>query len=111
MDLGGLLTEAAEHAARLAARQVKRQLKPLRRGAFRTRRPGDETPMWNACVALLRQELQPWGSKVRLARYLGVPKQRINDFLKNRSRMPDAETLLRILNWLAQKKNGRDLSL
>jgi hypothetical protein len=111
LDLGWILAEAADMAAREAARRVKRQLVPPRRGAFRTRRPGVETPMWNACVVLLRQELKPWGSKVRLARYLGVPKQRVTDYLKNRSRMPDAETLLSILNWLAQKRTGRDLSL
>ncbi len=67
--------------------------------------------MWNACAAMLREELKPYGSKVRLARYLGIPKQRITDYLKNNSRMPEAETLLLILNWLAQKQSGRDLSL
>jgi len=67
--------------------------------------------MWNACAAMLRKELKPHGSKVRLARYLGIPKQRVSDFLRNGSRMPEAETLLQILNWLAQKQAGRDLSL
>jgi hypothetical protein len=67
--------------------------------------------MWNACVGLLRSELKPFGSKVRLARFLGIPKQRLNDYLKLRSRMPDAETILQMLNWLAQKRAGVDLSL
>jgi len=107
LNLGGLLAEVAE----ASARQVKKKLKPNRRGSYLTRRPGVETPMWNACAAMLRDELKPYGSKVRLARYLGIPKQRVTDYLKNGSRMPEAETLLQILNWLAQKQTGRDLSL
>jgi hypothetical protein len=67
--------------------------------------------MWNLCAALLREELRVVGSKVRLARYLGVPKQRLNDFLTGHSRLPDAELTLQMLNWLAQKRGGRDLSL
>ena len=46
-----------------------------------------------------------------IARYLGVPKQRLHDFLKGRTRLPDAELTLRLLNWLAHKRAGRDLSL
>jgi transcriptional regulator with XRE-family HTH domain len=107
MDLGALLADAAEEGAK----KVKKQLKPRRRGSYLTRRPGDDTPMWNACATLLREELKPYGSKVRLARFLGIPKQRLSDYLKNGSRMPEAETLLRILNWLAQKQGGRDISL
>ena len=107
MDLGALLAEAAE----AGAKHMKKQLKPRRRGSYLTRRPGQETPMWNACAALLRDQLSPHGSKVRLARYLGIPKQRLSDYLKNGSRMPEAETLLQILNWLANKQAGKDLSL
>ncbi|MFA6031170.1 MAG: helix-turn-helix transcriptional regulator [Elusimicrobiota bacterium] len=107
MDLGGLLADAAE----AGAKQLTKQLKPRRRGSFLTRRPGAETPMWNACAALLREELKPYGSRARLARFLGIPKQRLSDFLRNGSRMPDAETLLRVLNWLAQKRAGRDIAL
>ena len=107
MDLGGLLADAAE----AGAKQVKKQLKTRRRGSYLTRRPGEDTPMWNACAALLREQLKPHGSKVRLARFLGIPKQRLSDYLKNGSRMPEAETLLQILNWLAQKQAGRDISL
>lgn len=107
LDLGGLLAEVAE----VSARQLRKKLKPTRRESYLTRRPGDDTPLWNACAAMLRAELKPYGSKVRLARYLGIPKQRVTDFLKNGSRMPEAETLLQMLNWLAQKRTGRDLSL
>ena len=107
MDLGGLLAEAAG----ASVKQMSKALKPRRHGAFKTRRPGEDTPLWNTCTALIREELKHYGSKTRLARYLGIPKQRLNNFLKDSSRMPDAETALQMLNWLAHKKAGEDLSL
>lgn len=107
LDIAGLLAEAAEAGAKRAAKA----LRPRRRGAFKTRRPGADTPLWNECALLLRAELKPYGAKVRLARYLGIPKQRLNDYLTGRSRLPDAELALQMLHWLAQKRAGRDLSL
>ncbi len=107
LELGGLLAEAAEAGAKKAVKT----LRPRRRGSYLTRRPGEESPLWNLCAAQLREELTPLGAKVRLARYLGVPKQRLNDYLTGRTRLPDAEVTLRLLNWLAQKRAGRDLSL
>jgi len=107
LEVGGLLADAAE----AGAKQLQKGLKPVRRGAFKSRQPGLETPLWNECAVMLRQELKPFGAKVRLARYLGIPKQRLTDYLKGCRRLPDAEMTLRMLNWLAQKKAGRDLSL
>lgn len=106
-DLGGLLYDAAEAAARSAKSAVRQR----RSGSYLTRRPGAESPLWNICADLLRAELHVRGSKVRLARMIGVPKQRLNDFLKANDRLPDAELTLQLLNWLAQKRAGRDLSL
>lgn len=111
MELGLFMAEEAVKLAARNAAQVKRALRPGRRRAFATRRPGAETPMWNVCVALLRQELAPFGAKVRLARYLGIPRQRLNDFLTGRRRLPDAELTLLMLHWLAEKRAGRDVSL
>lgn len=107
LDLSGLLADAAE----TGAKQLGKTLRPRRRGSHATRRPGAETPLWNACAVLLREDLRPFGAKVRLARFLGIPKQRLNDFLTGRNRLPDAELALQMLNWLAQKRGGRDLSL
>jgi len=107
LDLGALLADAAE----AGAKQMKKQFRPKRRGSYLTRRPGVDTVMWNACAALLREELKPHGSKVRLARYLGIPKQRLSDYVKGGRRMPDAEATLQMLNWLAHKRAGRDLAL
>jgi len=107
VDMGALLATAAE----AGIKQAGKSLQPRRRGSYLTRRPGPDTPLWNVCAIRLREELRPLGSKVRMARYLGIPKQRLNDYLKVGSRMPDAETLLQMLNWLAHKQAGRDLSL
>lgn len=100
-----LLGEAAEAGLRQVGKPLRR-----RRG-YRTRRPGPETPLWNALAVRLQDELRPYGSKVRLARYLGIPKQRIYDFLRGHSRLPDAELTLRLLHWLLEHAAGRDPSL
>jgi hypothetical protein len=107
VELGLML---GEEAMRQAAR-TKRALRPARRGAFATRRPGAETPMWNLLTPQLREALKPFGAKARLARYLGIPRQRLNDYLTRRNRLPDAETTLQMLAWLAEKRAGRDSSL
>lgn len=106
-DLG----EAVAEITVAAAKQAKKALRRKRRGSYLTRRPGSDTPRWNACVQLLKVELQAHGSKVQLARYLGVPKQRVTDFVTNQSRMPDAETLLQMLDWLSRRRAGEDPSL
>jgi plasmid maintenance system antidote protein VapI len=115
LQFWGILAESFELAADAAAKRVQLSLRPraLNRtpGAYRTRKPGFDTPLWNVCLALLKPELKAYGSKVRLARYLGIPRQRLQDYLNGRSRLPDAELALRILHWLAAKKSGRDLSI
>ena len=107
MELGGVFFDAAG----AAARQTRHALRPRRKASYATRRPGVESPLWNLFVAELRTELAPLGSKVRLARFLGIPKQRLHDFLKGRSRLPDAELTLRLLHWLSEKRAGRDPAL
>jgi hypothetical protein len=107
LDIGGLLADAAEAGARRVQSAVRRP----RSTVGRARHPGPDTPMWNACVAELRPALQMRGAKARLARYLGVPKQRVTDYLRGRRRLPDAEIALRMLHWLAEQRAGRDPSL
>lgn len=107
IDLGVMLAEAAGHGAIKAFSD----LRPRRHGVYRTRRPGPETPAWNFLATMLRAELKPFGAKVRLARYLGIPRQRLYEFLTSRSRLPDAELTLQLLHWLTEKRAGRDLSL
>jgi hypothetical protein len=107
VDIGEALAVAAD----TGFRRLRLALRPKRKGSYTTRRPGYDTPLWNVCAKLLKAELRIRGSKVRLARYLGIPRQRLQDYLNRRSRMPDAELLLRMLHWLSEKRAGRDLSL
>lgn len=107
LELSEMLFEAGESGLKA----LQRNLRPKRKGSYLTRRPGHNTPMWNICAVELRSELKPHGAKVRLARHLGIPKQRLSNFLAGRSRMPDAEMTLQLLYWLSAKKAGKDVSL
>jgi hypothetical protein len=106
LNLSGALADAAV----AGFSEIKSALRSRRKASYRTRRPGAESPMWNACAILLREACRPYGTKARLARYLGVPRQRLNDFLTGHSRLPDAELTLRMLHWLAETRAGRDPS-
>ena len=115
VELIGILGAAAEIAARKAARSTFRasdRREGHRRIAATDANPAGEspTPMWDALADQLHLALQKRGAKARLARLLGVPRQRVSDFVKGR-RLPDAETTLRMLHWLAELHAGRDSSL
>jgi hypothetical protein len=107
MTISGVLADAAFVAARSAQKQVKRAMRP-RRG--QTLRPGTETPLWNELVDALRKSLTKYGDKAKLGRYIGVPRQRIDDFLKGRRALPDAERTLLLLHWLDAKQRGISLT-
>lgn len=107
LEIGAVLFEAGEELVDAA----RKRMRTKRPASYATVRPGVGTPLWNLLARQLREELSGHGAKVRLARYLGVPRQRLNDFLMGRSRMPDAELTLRLLHWLAEKRAGRDLTL
>ena len=107
LALGGLLAAAAE----AGARRVQQAWSARRTPAGYSRRPGPDTPMWSVLAARLRDRVRPYGAQARLARYLGVPRQRLHNFLVGRSRLPDAEVTLRLLHWLAEAEAGRDPSL
>jgi hypothetical protein len=62
--------------------------------------------MWNALSREVRLQLKVYGEKSRLGRLLGVPPQRVHEFLMAKSAMPDAERTLLLLHWLAQKRIG-----
>ncbi len=95
-------------AARESALQLNRYLTERLRPRYGdTLRPGPHTPLWNAFVKEARPWLQRRGTKIQLARLIGVPRQRINDYLVGRGRMPDAERMLLFLDWLAAVKRGR----
>lgn len=71
---------------------------------------GTSTPMWDRLAREFDQALQKPGARARIARHLGLPRQRITDYTKGR-RTPDAETTLRILHWLVAIRTGPDPSL
>ncbi len=99
-----LLVIAAEAGFHRAQRSTRRRT--ARSG--HARRPGADSPLWNVLAAELRTALAPHGAKARLARYLGIPKQRLTDYLTGRRRLPDAELTLRLLTWLTSQHTGRD---
>ena len=94
-----LLAKAAQHAARVTARQLKQTL-PRQGHRGETLTPGSATPLWNQLIKTAQPLLQRRGEKVKLARLLGLPRQRIHDFFVARNSLPDGERMLLITHWL-----------
>lgn len=111
IELWMKLSEALATAAATGAERTYQALHRRRGTSGHTRRPGLDTPMWNVCASLLRNHLNYRGSKAALARYLGIPRQRLSDFLTGRRRLPDAEIMLRMLHWLSERRAGHDPSV
>lgn len=101
MAMADGLIEVARELARLANAKITARRRH-RRGA--TLRPGIDTPMWNALALAARGSLRKYGEKSQLGRILGVPPQRVHEFLMSRAAMPDAERTLLLLCWLAQRR-------
>ena len=95
-----IAADAALASARRAGVRARRQA----RG--HTLRPGQGTPLWNELARAVHAHAQRFGDKARLARVLGVPRQRVDDDLVARRRQPDAEHTLRLLHWLAARIRG-----
>ena len=100
-----LALDAAASAAARAGRKLTRR-RYRRRG--RTLTPGPDTPLWNELAAECAAFLAKRGDKVRLARVLGLPRQRLHQLLVARSACPDAERTLQLALWLARQHQGRD---
>ena len=101
-----VLADGVSAIARESARCVRQAGKQMRAPVGVTLRPGPQTPLWNELVGTLRSWLKRRGEKVLLARVLGIPRQRVHDFLVGRGRMPDAERTLLMLEWLAARQRG-----
>ena len=65
--------------------------------------------MWNELVRQVTPLLRKRGSKVHLARILGVPKQRLHVCLKAGTGCLDAERTLLLTAWLCARRQGREL--
>ena len=103
--LGEALFKAAEHAARMAAGKLPRR--PRRHGL--TLQPSVNTPLWNELVRQVTPVLAKRGAKSRLARYLGLPRQRLQVCLKAKEACLDAERTLLLLSWLAARQADRSV--
>lgn len=75
--------------------------------AGKTLRPGKDTPLWNELRGQLRPHLKKRGQQANLGRLLGLPRQRINQFVTGGGQMPDAERTLQLLAWLVAVKQQR----
>jgi len=100
------LNEAAEATIRATAKKLAPARRRLRRGA--TLRPGSATPLWNEVVTAVRPLLARRGTQAKLARILGVPRQRVHDYFIVPKACPDAERVLLLLHWLMARRAGRD---
>lgn len=107
-ELPLLLFEAAAASVRAAARKRNQPDSGPRPG--KTLRPGSGTPIWNELARQTRPYLKKRGEKVKLARILGVPRQRLNDYLHARTACPDAERTLMLLCWLSCRRQGKELT-
>ncbi len=106
-ELATALAESAIKSLRAAARLALAS-PPASRGA--TLKPGGATPLWNELAAAVQAQLVRRGEKANLARVLGLPRQRIQDLLRTRKHLPDAERTLLLLVWLQTRRAGRDLA-
>lgn len=102
------LYEGAEVAARAAWRAHGRRSPAPQRGG--TLRPGSRTPLWNEVRSRALPHLAKHGEKAKLARILGLPRQRLQDYLKAGRSAPDAERTLLLLCWVVAREQGRELT-
>ena len=102
------LFEAAAASARAAAGRLQRPT--VRHHPQTTLRPGPSTPLWNELAKQARGLLRKRGERAKLARLLGIPRQRITEYLRGGRRCPDAERTLLLLCWVARRQRGGDLA-
>ncbi len=106
-DIIEVAAEAARNHRRAKAKRAPRPKAP--QGL--TRRPGEDSPLWNELRRRLIIHTRDYGAKAILARHLGLPRQRVGDFLASGSSMPDAERTLWLLAWVEAKEAGKKLPL
>ncbi len=106
--LRGLIEALWDAACTPAQKPVRRRESDLP-GYNCTLRPGSDTPLWTSLVRVTLPLLRKRGTKAHLARILGLPRQRLNEFFVERTATPDAERTLRLLVWIAQRNRGKDL--
>jgi hypothetical protein len=106
LDMATPLVLAAEATVRAAQRAHARA---TRKASGATLRPGPRSPLWNELARTVHAHATRYGDKAKLSRILGVPRQRVDDYLVGHRRMPDAERTLLLLQWLATRQAGSDI--
>ena len=91
--------------ATTAARKIHQKARHARKGA--TLRPGPDTPLWNELVAAVEKSLKGRGEKAKLARLLGLHRQRLHVLLVTKTACPDAERTLQLLAWLHARREAQ----
>jgi hypothetical protein len=104
-ELVVVLLQAAAEQIRAAGRRKQPDRRP---GRFTTLRPGPDTPVWNQLVRHAAPYLRKRGDKVRLARLLGIPRQRLHHLLVERSACADAERTLLLVAWVHSRRSGQE---
>lgn len=102
--------EALIHAARETGLHVAKFARDRPQKAYKTLKPGSETPLWNELRRRIASQLSKRGEKILLARFLGVSRQRLHLLIKAQSACPDAERTLLLLAWVVAREQGRDLN-
>ncbi|MGA2444922.1 MAG: hypothetical protein ABSG50_05755 [Opitutaceae bacterium] len=106
-----LPAEALVALARESIKAARRLAKiPRRQRRGQTLRPGPDTPLWNELARAVESHLNRRGEKVRLARLLGITRQRLHLLIVAKTAYPDAERALLLLVWLQARRRGRDLT-
>ncbi len=83
--------------------------KPDRRPKrFLTLRPGPATPVWNELVRSAAPFFRRRGDKVKLARLLGISRQRLHQLMVAKTACADAERTLLLLAWVNARRSGRN---
>ncbi len=101
-----LLRDLSAARALAAARKFTPYRRPGYAGALR---PGPATPLWNELAAAVRRAFRRRGEKARLARSLGISRQRLHVLIVKPTACPDAERTLQLILWLEARRNGGDL--
>jgi len=99
-DFGDLAEHLTALARRSASLAKKRRRPPIVARHWRCLRAGPDTPLWNAVARAAAMRLRRRGAKVRLARLLGISRQRLHLLLVAKRAYPDAERALQLLCWL-----------
>lgn len=108
LALADLLASTAHESVRVL-RQARRKGAYARPSKGATLRPGPGTPLWNKLACLAAEQIgRKYGDKAALGRVLGVPRQRVHDYLIAKTACPDTERALRLLVWLGTRLTVSD---